>query len=60
MNWVCFITIFTFSCVLFRKWINISITFVSEYYVLYYYENKVYMLYTCCTCINKICLNQKF
>ena len=37
----------------FRKQINISVTLVSESYVLLYCEKKVYMLF-----INKICLNQ--
>jgi len=38
---------------IYRKRINISVTLVSESYVLLYYETKVYMLF-----INKICLNQ--
>ena len=35
------------------KWIIISITIVSESYLLLYYEKKVYMLF-----IKRICLNQ--
>ena len=39
MNWVCFNDYFQF-CVFFRKRINISVTLVSESYVLLYYENQ--------------------
>ena len=46
-------TIFNFH-VAFRKRINISVTVVSQSYVLLYYEQKVYMLF-----INKICLDKK-
>ena len=46
--------IFKCPCVLCRKRVNISVTLVSESYVLLNYEKKVYMLF-----INKICLNQK-
>jgi len=45
--------LFSIFHVFFRKRINISVTLVSESYVLLYYETKVYMLF-----INKICLNQ--
>ena len=44
---------FEFFMCFFRKLINISVTLVSESYILLYYEQKVYML-----SINKICLNQ--
>jgi len=47
-------TICNFSCVFFKKRINISVALVSESYVLVYYENKVYMIF-----INTICLNQR-
>jgi hypothetical protein len=44
---------FKFFMCFVRKRINISVTLVSEFYVLLYYERKVYMLF-----INKICINQ--
>jgi hypothetical protein len=53
MNWVCINDYFQFFMSFVRKRINISVTLVSEFYVLLYYETKVYMLF-----INKICLNQ--
>ena len=37
-------TIFKCSCVFVRKWINISVTVISESDVLLYYEKKVDML----------------
>jgi hypothetical protein len=53
MKTVCFNDYLQFFMCFFRKWINISVTLVSESYVLLYYEKNVYMLF-----INKICLNQ--
>ena len=47
-------TICNFSCVFFRKRINISITLVSESYVILYCEKNVI-----CNSSIKICLNEQ-